>query len=68
MIMNIIIIIIIIIYYYYYYYYYYYDYSQVTIQGIKTTGHTLIGVYVFLSRITRFVRKKRSISSLLYYS
>ena len=50
-------------YYYYYYYYhyychYYYDYSQVSIQGIKTKGHNIIGVYVFLSRITRFVRKK----------
>ena len=49
-------------------YHYYYDYSQVTIQGIKTKGHNNIGVYVFLSRITRFVRKKRLISSLLYYS
>ena len=46
-------------YYYYYYCYYYYDYSQVTIKGIKTKGHIIIGVYVFLSRITRLVRKKR---------
>ena len=45
--------------YYYYYCYYYYDYSQVTIKGIKTKGHIIIGVYVFLSRITRLVRKKK---------
>ena len=35
---------------------------------IKTKGHNVIGVYVFLDRITRFVRKKRLINSLLYYS